>query len=112
MSPQKPDGFLRLLRDVTVGDPLAKQQERIDEAAKIEAQHLSNAAYHRTLAAHYGDRVAMLSPHSDWWAFAAAKQKQADHEAQLFAAGELAADASARRRAETTKLASLKEHAA
>ena len=56
MTARKPDGFLRLVRDLTVGDPLAKQQERIDEAAKLEAEHTSQAAYHRTLATHFGDR--------------------------------------------------------
>lgn len=112
MTARKPDGFLRLVRDLTVGDPLAKQQERIDEAAKLEAEHTSQAAYHRTLATHYGDRVALIKPHDDPWGFAAARQKQLDHQALLATASERAADASARRRAETTKLAALRERAA
>ena len=102
------DSLFRLVRDGLWGDPVAKQQERIDGAAEIEAHAMSDMAYHRTLVEHFSQRVAGINPHDDWWGFAAAKQKQADHQAELIAARDKAQDAAARRQAEETRLAELR----
>lgn len=102
------DSLIRLVLDAVCGNPVAKQQERIDGAAEIEAHALSDAAFHRTLVSHYGDRVAAINPHDDWWGFAAVKQKQVDHQAELTAATEKAADAAARRRAEEVRMVELR----
>lgn len=109
---RKPDSLFRLVRDAIVGNPVAKQQERIDRAAQAEAEHQSSAAYHRLLANHYGDRVAGIQAHEDWWAFAEAKQQQSDHLAALAKAKDLAEEAGAKRRAETVKLEALRSGAA
>lgn len=62
------------------GDPIKRQYERIEAAAKRKAEAVADAELHRTLANFYTMRVMTIDPHIDWWGFADAKQKQHEHQ--------------------------------
>lgn len=70
-----------LIREVIKGDPLTKQNERVEEAIKAKAQKVSDAEFNRTMANFYTERLLGIDPNTDWWEFADAKQKQHDRQA-------------------------------
>lgn len=69
-----------LLRDAVMGDPINKQYEAVEEAIKAKAERASAAEFNRTMANFYTSRVGSLDPHTHWWDFADAKQKQYNHQ--------------------------------
>lgn len=73
-----------LLIATIAGSRLQKQYERVEDAIKRQAQCVSNAEFNRTMANFYTDRVLALNPHDieQVWDFAAAKQKQHDHQTE------------------------------
>ena len=68
-----------LLRELVCGDPQQKQKERVEKAVKAQAQLNSDAEFHRTMTDFYTLQVDNIDPHTDWWEFADAKQKEHDH---------------------------------
>lgn len=71
------------LKEAVVGDPLAKQYERVEAAVKAKAKCVSDAEFNRTMAGFYTERVLSIDPHAgpeQAWEFADAKQKQYDHQ--------------------------------
>lgn len=69
-----------MLREIVFGDPVKKQYERVEQAIRAKAQRVSDAEFNRTMANFYTERVLAIDPHTDWWDFADAKQKQYDHQ--------------------------------
>lgn len=72
----------RLFVDVLFPSPEQRAYERQKKVVHVCAHHQSQAEYHRLLADFYTERVMSIDPHTDWWAFAEAKQKQYDHQTE------------------------------
>ncbi len=62
------------------GDTAQAEYERSEAERKHTAKLLSEASYHRIMANFYTERAASLNPHTQWWEFADAKQKEYDHQ--------------------------------
>lgn len=99
-----------LLREAVFGDPVEKQYARVEAAIKVKAQCVSDAEFNRTMANFYTDRVLHLNPHdiNQVWDFAAAKQKQHDHQTACSRHENLTAEAQARVDAETQRFKEIK----
>lgn len=53
--------------------------ERVESAIRRQARMASEAEFHRAMADWYTRQVDKIDPHTDWWHFAANKQKESDH---------------------------------
>lgn len=62
------------------GDPAQAEYERAEAERKRTAKLIADAEFHRMMANFYTERVASLDPHTQWWEFAEAKQKQYDQQ--------------------------------
>lgn len=98
-----------LLREIVVGDPVKKQYERVETSIKAKAQRVSDAEFNRTMANFYTERVMAIDPHTDWWDFADAKQKQYDHQIACVKNDRQVDEAHARVIAETGRFHALQE---
>jgi hypothetical protein len=63
------------IRDYLAG----RSFERVESAIKHQAKMASEAEYHRQMGDWYTRQVDGIDPHTDWWHFAAMKQKEHDH---------------------------------
>lgn len=71
---------LNLIRSTLKDNKVRKQYERVEKAIRAKAQLASDMEFHRTMSNFYTERVMDINPHQNWWDFAAAKQKQYDHQ--------------------------------
>lgn len=75
------DSMWAWLLDLIKGDPVARQYEKVEDAIRTQSQSVADAEADRILCDFYTERVNTIDPHTDWWGFADAKQKQVDHTA-------------------------------
>lgn len=102
------DSLLYLVRDLLVGNPIRRQQDAVDAAAKLIARERANVEYHRSLARFYGDRIATLNPHKgDHLAFAEAMEELIDHRRMQARYEAILEEADCVLRAETQRLYSM-----
>lgn len=59
--------------------------DRVEKQIRKKAQLMGDLEYHRTMSNFYTDRVLEIDHNTDWWNFAEAKQKQADHQEDFLA---------------------------
>lgn len=87
------EGFLQPFRmlhtivlmfiSVIFGDPLKNQYQKIELAIKAKAQLVSDLEFNNVMEDFYCARCMVIDPHTDWWGFAEAKEKQAEYRKQL-----------------------------
>lgn len=68
---------------VIFGDPLKNQYERVELAIKAKAQLISDHEFNKVMENFYITRCGAIDPHTDWWGFAEAKEKQTEYRKQL-----------------------------
>lgn len=72
--------ILKAIRHHVSDNRIRRRYEKIEKAIREKAQLVSDMEFHRTMSNFYTERVLEIDPHSDWWGFADAKQKQHDHQ--------------------------------
>ena len=72
--------ILQSIRRYMTDNRIRRQYERVEKAIRDKASLASNLEFHRTMSNFYTERVLDIDPHTDWWDFANAKQKQYDHQ--------------------------------
>lgn len=72
--------LVHTIRSTLRSNRVRKQYERVETAIRAKAQLVSDLEFNRTMSNFYTERVFDIDPHTDWWAFAEAKQKQCDHQ--------------------------------
>lgn len=72
-------GVIQMLRRDLHQSRVSKKYAAVERAIKAKARVASDFEYNSTMRKFYDERVDEIDPHSDWWAFAEAKQKQHDH---------------------------------
>jgi hypothetical protein len=73
------DSLWQLLRDLLLGDPKAKQQERFDAAVKDAAEVQGDVLVARMMLQHYSRAAAKINHSQQWWEYAATRQKAEDY---------------------------------
>lgn len=68
------------IRSTMRNNRVRKQYERVEKSILEKAQLVSDLEFNRTMSDFYTERVMDIDPHTDWWSFAEAKQKQHDHQ--------------------------------
>jgi len=79
----KPKTLLQAFREFLSDNTRSRQHHRIEKATRKMAEHIADAEFERTMANFYTERVISIDPHvgpAEAWDFAAAKQKQYDHQ--------------------------------
>lgn len=71
--------ILQEIKNYIRSNRVRKQYERVEKAIRDKALLASELEFHRTMGDFYTERVQTIDPHSDWWNFAEAKQKEYDH---------------------------------
>lgn len=72
--------LIHTIRSTLRSNRVRKQYERVEKAIREKAQLVSDLEFNRTMGNFYTERVLDIDPHTDWWNFAEAKQKQHDHQ--------------------------------
>lgn len=98
-----------MVREVFASTALERQQERVAEATTLKARKRADAEFDRTMAHFYTERATALDPNISWWEFAAAKEKEREHNEDFRLNTEAAARAEARVEEQLVKLAALRE---
>ena len=78
------------------GDPAKNQFQKIELAIRKSAQLVSDHEYNRVMHAFYTNRADTTDPHSDWWEFAQAKEKQKEYREEMDKLSKKIASADAR----------------
>lgn len=82
---------IRYIKRALIGDPAKNEYERVQAAMRVLSRRIADTEFHRTMANFYTGRVLELDPHTQWWEFAEAKQKQHDHQTDcIFEEGRVA----------------------
>lgn len=71
--------MLQAVKNYIKSSRVRNQYERVERAIRNKAQLASELEFHRTMGDFYSERVQSIDPHTDWWNFAEAKQKEYDH---------------------------------
>lgn len=79
------DSAFKLARDILFGDPVTKQEERIEQAMLAVARCHGDIDQCKKMLFFHQEQLHKVDPHEDWWLFAHRRQKVHDYDAQLTA---------------------------
>lgn len=105
---QKPT-LLSSIRETVFGDPYTELFAKVEKATHQKAQLVADAEFNRTMANFYTERVMNLDPHTQWWEFAQAKDKQYEYQMEYVALERRIEEAEKKVQARTEQFHSLKE---
>lgn len=72
--------IIATIRSTMRNNRVRKQYQLVEKSILEKAQLVSDLEFNRTMSNFYTERVMDIDPHTDWWSFAEAKQKQYDHQ--------------------------------
>ena len=99
--------------DIVRGDPLAKQNERVEEAVKAKAKCVGDAEFNKTMANFYTERVMNINPWDDHVGFCNARTSQLEYQELHAASEKLVEEATAKADAHAARYLSLQhQHSA
>ena len=100
--------FWHHFKDIHRAKRLQNGDIKVQDAMRVLSRRIADAEFHRTMAGFYTDRVIATDPHTDWWGFADAKQKQHDHQHDCLAEEKRIEEARATVEARKAELAKLR----
>lgn len=62
-----------------LSNPTQDAYEKLQEAKRVAARRMGEMVYHSQMLEFFDDQAQKIDPHTEWWAFAEAKQKWLDH---------------------------------
>ena len=65
-----------MLRDLVLGNPSTKAQQRVDDAIKAHAKAASDAEYHMIYLRHVEQQIRTTDPNVDWHGWAKLKDEE------------------------------------
>lgn len=72
--------LFEFIRQMLFGDPVVKQQERVQQAVLFEAHANGDLVVAKIMRDYYVRTAARIDHSNKWWEYAAAKQKAQDYE--------------------------------
>lgn len=75
--------IVTVLRDMLHRKRVDRAQKRLEHAVRAKARASADAQFNREMANFYTERVLQIDPHTAWWDFADAKQKQFDYQQEV-----------------------------
>jgi len=91
------------------GAPTQRAYEQVQKAVWLRARIHAEREFHDVMQGFYTEQALSINPDQDWWGFAAAKQKQFDHQQEWLIEARRMEAASAKVRAATERLNQLRE---
>lgn len=69
------DSVWKLLRDAFRGDPIRKQEERVELAVENANELRADAKFYSMMQGHYVKLASLIDPKQNWWGYANAMEK-------------------------------------
>lgn len=66
------------VRQYLLGDPVHRAKDKLERATRQLAERQADVSYNASMANFYTEQLLDISPDTDWWDWADAKQKQQD----------------------------------
>lgn len=80
---RRDDSLWRMIRDAIVGDPIERQRERVDAAAKAEAEAQGDVLVARHMRDYYRTQAMQTNPEFKWRQYADLRDKQQAYNDEL-----------------------------
>lgn len=80
---KRDDNLFRMVRDTIMGDPIERQRERVDAAAKAEAEAQGEVLVARHMRDYYRAQAQQTNPEFKWRQYADLRDKQQAYNDEL-----------------------------